>query len=1045
MFSSSYGRAGRVLLAAASALAVLLLADVSDVHAQQGTVSGQVVDASSLEPVVGAQVFFPDLDQGTLTNEEGRYRITGVPAGTHNIRVRLLGYRPATRNVTIEPGQTATLNFQLSVSAVSLGEIVVTQTGEQEARELGRAVTTIDAAQEVQKAKSGTIQDLIKGRSTGTVIRSSSGSVGTGSNFQIRGNTTLSLDNTPLIYIDGVRVSNDNTGIGGTGQFFTGGQQTSRISDLNPEDIESIQVLKGPSATTLYGSEAASGVLVIETKQGTSGDTRWTGRAEAGGNWDSADWMSVAYNPTDDITIPLTFGAIFGAAAPPGTANQILPGVKDTVYLMNLLEGKQAGIAAPFRTGLEQNYGGTVRGGFAEGAVSYYISGEYEELQGNLPANRVNKWNGRANFNISPSENVDVSISNGFTSNATNLPQNDNNSFGYVGQALIGLAFRAPFDRAGFTESTVTRTCPLNFELARAGLGAVSDFGSCAQPFFGLTFEEASLTSTTDDTQRYTGSGTVTARPADFLTTRLTVGYDEYDQTGRQITPDVPGLVGFSEAFEGALQSSKTRGTNLTINASSTAEFALSDQVTSSTTAGLQWFDEQQDNIFISCQDFPPGSPACDNSRDLLKTGGEDFFTEERTLGLFGEQQFAWRNRMFLTVGARVDDNSAFGQSLDAEVFPQASLSWVMSDEEWFPELFEQFKLRGAWGQSGEQPGTNAAFALLNANPTPFQGQRLIGVSPDQPANDSLAVARVTEFEAGVDMSLLDGRLSGEFTWYNQTTEDDVIARPLPPSSGFPDEQFTNVGELTNRGVEAAVNATAFSLPDLTWDWRVQVSTNYNEITELGNPIDVGFGQRHAEGQPFGAYFAPGAFLQNGEVTLTDGSVFSMPGFAGGQPTPNVNGSLSTTLTLFNHVTLYGLAEMATGHELQNNTESFVCGSAVHRCAPIFEVNQNGQLTDRARLKRTASDNNAELNFVEDADYVKLRTVSVRFDLPESWTRFFSGRSMSFQLTGENLATFTGYSLDPELTVGGQTQDFFSDFLTIPPAKRVTASMQVSF
>lgn len=1051
MNSRTFETTGRVLTAAVAALTALALS-TGAASAQQGTVTGQVVDASNLEPVVGAQVFFPELDQGTLTNEEGRYRITGVPAGSHEVRVRLLGYRPASQNVTVEGGATATADFQLSVSAVSLGEIVVTQTGEQEARELGRAVSTIDASNEVERSSSQNVNDLIKGRSTGTVVRSSSGSVGTGSNFQIRGNTTLTLGNTPLIYIDGVRVSNDQAGVGGTGQFFTGGQQTSRFNDLNPEDIESIQVLKGPSATTLYGSEAASGVLVIETKQGSGSDARWTARADVGGNWDSTDWPTVAYDPTDDVTIPVTFGAIFGADAPEGLENTLLPGVKDTVYLMNLLEGKEAGIAPPFRTGLEQNYAGTVRGGFADGDVNYYISSGYEQLQGNLQGNRVDKWNGRGNFQLSPSENVDVSLSSGFTSNTTNLPQNDNNSFGVIGQALIGLGFNAPMDRQNFEGSTVSRTCPLNFELARStlGLGDVSDLGPCAQPFFGLDFDEAALTSTTDDTQRFTGSGTLTARPWDFLTTRVTVGYDELDTDNSQITPVVPGLVSFDDGFNGSIQRQKIRESNLTLQTTSTAQFDLSEEVSSETTAGVQWFDEQSDGIFIFCDDFPAGSPACDNSRDLLKTGGEDFFTEERTIGFFGEQQFAWQNRLFLTGGVRVDDNSAFGESLEPEVLPNASLSYVVSDEEWFPEFFEQFKLRGAWGQSAEQPGTNAAFDLLAANPTPFQGQRLIGVSPAQPGNPELAVAKVTEVEAGLDMSILEGRVSGEFTWYRQTTEDDVVARPLPPSSGFPGSQFSNVGELINTGVEMAVNATAFSMADLTWDWTAQVSTNYNEITELASPIDLGFTQRHQEGRAFGAYFSPGFFIEEpgGPVQSTDGSVFEIPGipgFEGGQPTPHVNASLSSTVTLFNHISIYTLAELASGHHLDNNTRNFVCGSAVHRCADVFEVGDDGQISDRARVQRVAAGQGGELNFVEEADYVKLRTVSLRFDLPDDWTQFFSGRDVSLQLTGENLATFTGYSLDPELTVGGQTQSFFSDFLTLPPAKRVTASMRVSF
>lgn len=1037
---------------------------------QEGAVTGRVIQASNFEPLVGAQVFLPDLDQGTLTNAEGRYRITGVPAGTHRVRSRLLGFRPVTRTVTVEAGGTAAVDFELSISAVSLSEIVVTQTGTQVSRELGRAVTTIDATEEVQRSRSSTIQDLLKGRSTGAVIRSSSGSVGAGSTFQIRGNATLSLDNTPLIYIDGVRVSNTNDNLGGqfSGNFFTGGQQTSRLSDIRPEDIESIQVLKGPSATTLYGSEAASGVLVIETKRGTSEDARWTGRAEAGGNWDSTDWMGVAYKPTEDPSFPLTFAtfeSLFGVdLVPDDQENLLVPGVKDTVYLFNALRGGAAGMSSPFRTGFEQDYGATVRGGISEGDVTYYASGGYEDLEGNLPTNRVTKWGARLNFGVDAGERTDLSFSSAFTSNVTELPQNDNNGFGIVSQSLLGISTFGPFDRSDpRSGGEVVRTCPLFFELSRSSLGpalglGIGDLGACPSPLVTFpTFEDAFLTRTTDDTQRFTGSATVNYRPWDFLTGRLTVGYDEFDQTNTQINPVVPRLVPVSQVFVGTLQKAKTRASDLTINASSTAEADLADRLRSTTTVGLQWFDENSDQIFVQCQEFPAGSPACDNAVRLDQTGSNDFFVGRRTLGVYAEQQLAWRDVVYLTAGARVDDNSAFGDELTAELFPQASLSWVLSDEAWFPELFEQFKLRGAWGQSGEQPATNAAFSLLGANPATFRGQDVISVTsgaepdaanaPAQPGNPDLSPARVTELELGFDMSVLEGRLSGELTWYRQTTRDDIVTRPLPPSTGFAEPQFTNVGELVNTGIEAAVNATAFSMPDLVWDWRVQVSTNSNEITELTNPIDLGFEQRHQEGRSFAAYHDNAVFFDpSGEIVETDGAVFEAPGVPGGDPTPNVNGSLSSSLTLFEHVTMYGLAEWATGHQMHSNTQEFTC-FFINECARVFRVDpETGGPSREARLLRAAGPPGAELNFVEDADYVKLRTVSLRFDVPEPWTRFFGGRDLSLQLTGENLAHWSGFFQDPEATSGGQEQNgFFSDFATVPPAKRVTASLQVSF
>ncbi|HKK08184.1 MAG TPA: carboxypeptidase-like regulatory domain-containing protein, partial [Gemmatimonadota bacterium] len=367
---------------------MLFLVGAGAARAQEGTVTGQVSDQASLEPLVGAQVFLPGTQLGTLTDDQGHYRITGVPAGSHEVRVRLIGYRSAARNVSVEAGQAVTADFRLSVSAVSLEEVVVTATGTQRQRELGHAVSTIDAASQIQKSESNNLADLIQGNATGVSIRQSSGSVGTGSTIKIRGNSSISLDNTPLIYVDGVRVANDNDVNTVNATLDVGGQRPSRLNDLNPQDIESIDVLKGPSAVTLYGTEAAAGVILITTKKGRQGQTQYNFRAELGGNWDATSWPAMA----------IDFSSYFGFG-------------KDTIYQSRLFDG-EPGIKSPFRTGMQNTYAASVRGGLQ--GIDYFVSGQYQNLQGNLPSNDVTKWNARGNLSIHPSDKVDISVSNGF-------------------------------------------------------------------------------------------------------------------------------------------------------------------------------------------------------------------------------------------------------------------------------------------------------------------------------------------------------------------------------------------------------------------------------------------------------------------------------------------------------------------------------------------------------------------------------------------------------------------------------------------------------
>lgn len=317
-----------------AAVAFILLS-ATGLAAQEGAIAGEVVDATSLEPLSGAQVFIPGTNIGALTDAQGQYRLEGINPGQVDVRVRLIGYQSPTQTVQVEAGQTVTADFQLEVSAISMDEVVVTATGEQRRREVGNAIAQIGAADLAEKRASSTFESLLQGQATGVTIRASSGSVGTSNDFKIRGVTSITLDNTPLVFIDGARVSNANDQEGGPpdfNDFFVGGQTGSRLNDLNPSDIESIEIVKGPSAATLYGTEAAAGVILIRTKRGQDGETRWTFQGEAGGNWDATEWPAAAYNPTDDPTLPI-------------------PGAKDTVYTMNLMEG-EPGIEDPFRTGL---------------------------------------------------------------------------------------------------------------------------------------------------------------------------------------------------------------------------------------------------------------------------------------------------------------------------------------------------------------------------------------------------------------------------------------------------------------------------------------------------------------------------------------------------------------------------------------------------------------------------------------------------------------------------------------------------------------------
>lgn len=999
------------LAATVTALALVVAPAVAD--AQQGTITGRVVSAQDLEPLNGAQVFVPDTDLGTLTDEEGRYTITGVPAGDTPVRVRLLGHRQRTRTVEVPPGGSVTANFQLPVSAVSLEAVVVTATGEQRNRELGNTVSTIDGAQQVDRKGSGTLADLVQGEATGVNIRPNSGSTGAAPSFRIRGNSSISLDNTPLVYVDGARISNNTSDSGQQGQAF------SRLNDLRPEDIESIEIVKGPAASTLYGTEAAAGVLRITTQRGTSdGSTRISVRGELGTNWDHNRYPSVVWHPRS-LGLP-----------------------SDTVYTMNLIEDRE-----PFRTGEIATTAASVRGGTED--ARYYASGEWTTEEGVAPNNGVEKWNARANVGLDPADVLNVDISSGFTSNFAKLPDNDNNVNGFVPISVVSFPWTQPLEREG------VRTCPLNVEIARVTPGVgVGDLGfaDCAENpgFGGLSFDDVASRRNEQDVERFTGSAVATLTPIDWLTGRATVGYDQFSQRTRNIVPVDPELP-FGDDSRGFIQREDVTSRNITLEGDVTAEYGITDELSATSTAGVQWFNETAETTSALGRNFPAGSPTVGNS---VENEGNDAFAEEKTLGAFFQQQFNWRDRLFVTPALRLDDNSAFGEEADLQDLKKVSASYVISDEAWFPDFFETLRLRGAWGESAKQPGTNDALTLLLSAPTIDGGSERLGVQRDRPGNPDLKPETGEEFEFGFDASVLDGRLGLEFTFFDQTTSDAIVQRSLAPSEGFPGQQFTNIGEIENRGIEASLDAVAFEMEDLRWDWRVNVSTNHNEITELESPIVFDFGnsstngQRHEEGRSFGAYVHRPVFVNDaGEVEVGDELV------ASGQPTPEWTGSVSSTVTLFDRVSLYGLLDFAGGHQLFNNNAEFTCtflggGQFGGTCPDLFEADGSGAgVTDEARVKQVAAANFNEFPFVEDASFARLRTVSLSLDAPAEWTQFIRTSQARFTVSLENAALFTGYSgLDPEANeFGGDENAARAEFLTQPQNRRFLATLSLSF
>jgi TonB-dependent SusC/RagA subfamily outer membrane receptor len=388
----------RFLLVAATLLLADLLSPAATV-AQEGTVRGVVRDEVG-NLIANANVVLRGTEIGTITDSEGRFTLTAEP-GTYRIEASLIGFSPLSESIVLEAGETVTVELVLIGRPVPLEELVTTVAATEGRRvERGHDIGLLNVESELQRAPKLDFSDVINSTLPGVNVTQASGEPGTASQVRVRAATSLTQDNTPLIYLDGIRVSNE-TGAGPDNLFFIGGQTTSRLNDINPQDIVSVQVAKGPTASALYGVEAAAGVLIIETKQGRGGP-QYTFMAEGGASYDP--------NQYQDNYINLTANA--GVTDPNDPAYLQWRPVQNPVTgevfgRDNPLENPNT---SPFRTaGLGRFFVSAAGGG---SLVDFYLSGSYENIQGTLPVQGNEKFTGRVNVTFKPVAELDVAVNN---------------------------------------------------------------------------------------------------------------------------------------------------------------------------------------------------------------------------------------------------------------------------------------------------------------------------------------------------------------------------------------------------------------------------------------------------------------------------------------------------------------------------------------------------------------------------------------------------------------------------------------------------------
>jgi len=1057
MAPSSVWRTGWIALAAALVVAVSVPATAQTT----GSVTGRVTDAGTGLPLAGAQITVSGTQLGGVANENGVFMIMNVPAGTYTVRAQMIGYAAQDVRVTVVAGQSATANFSLTASAISLDAIVVTGTGGQgqARRTLGNSISSVNAAQISEVAPVTNVRQLLQGRTPGVMLVNTTGVVGGGARMRIRGSGSLNAGNEPVVFVDGVRVQ--------SGQLATEGntaQAVNLLEAFNPNDIESIEVIKGPAAATLYGAEAAAGVIQIITKKGRPAEgLQWTASFEYGEiDWAPENQIATYWLCTDErIDDPSANPGcqVFTKDMPleqrllvdyPLDPKRRSLGVKHQYQQKGWTEDypclfpQQAPCnPTPLRTGMTRSSNLSVRGGGE--SYNFYISGEKTDQAGTFQNNFNDRIGARANFGIIPSSKTNFNVNVGYVQQHQQIPQSDNSS-----NSVLRNAYRG-----------------------QAGGPA----GQYLPGFRNYHPEFSNKYARFLDQERLTIGVTANYNPFRWWQNRLTVGLDRRETENNNSNPidQTGGILYTGNAAGGSVTIGLTKVWLWTVDYSGSLTYDINNDWQSLFTTGMQMTRRRADSYTVSGQGFVANSLNLISAAALRNAG--QGYSEQTSLGFYVQEQMGWRNRLFATAALRFDDNSAFGSEFTMVVYPKASLSWVISEEDFFNvDWVDELKLRGAWGRAGNAPEPFSADRTYEAAIVAVGDVAVNALRTDAYGNPNLKAETGDEIEIGFESSLFGGRLGLDLTFYNKTTRDALVSVPAPPSSGWTGNHLINIGEINNKGLELGINARPINTENVVWDVVASISTNSNKLVSFGrdaqgNPIlhELAFGpflstQRHREGYPLGGFWAIDVQRdENGRPILGPDGVALLqpcPGWAPevrdeckeefiGPPFPTRMIGLTNTVRLFGNLQLYAFLDYQGGHyqwcaicSVRTRTDLNSKEINDPRLDPSHPEYESWGKYELGLLRSAQTK-----RYIMPADFIKLREISATYTIPNRFAQRLRLSRASITLSGRNLWHWTKYegNADPEVAFTSTSSYETADYGAIPMQRWWTVGFTVQF
>lgn len=927
-------------------------------------IKGLVTDSRTEEPLVGVNVYIEGTNAGTATDEDGYFSISYEISDPFKLVFSFVGYKSVT--LDLSPSDDLSMLKVSMIEDIFQSEaIVVTGIASRTSKDIAEvAVSRVSAVDYTDVTAYQDISKLVTGKIAGVQLKPASGNVGGGFRFYMRSGGGLNGNEQPVIYIDGVRI--DNTEIEG---FGAGGQGISTLADINPEDIENMEVLKGSAAAATYGTNGSNGVVLITTKSGKMTSAEKGGISLSYKGLTGLNTQSYKYSKDDFMSAK--------------NANKIFRDGDITQHTLNAAGGN--------------NF------------IRYYASFDERNEEGIIHNNQMDRKTVRANVNVFPSEKVSFKFGGGYTLNEISRPNNDNNILGYLGNTLL-----VPFG---------TWTYYFTDSLAVEGIQDIHKIN------------------------RFIGNAQVTYTPIKNLEALFRVGIDHSDYRQDRLYPSNLDYSGVG-ITEGDKQIWLRENRQYTYDLNVRYNYNILSDLNATTVLGTQIFNRKWSTSFMEAQGF--SSPLVTDigaAYEFLDKG--EGFENSKDAGLFIEHSMSFKNQYFMTLGLRQDYATSIGAEAANVFYPKASLAVRMDKYGWFPKMLNLFKVRAAYGESGQLPGIVDGIALVWENETGGYGG---GAVYSSIGNEDIEPERIKEFEVGFETEF-QNNYSLEFTYYKQMAENSIIDRRLAPSTGLTASGLPyNVGAIDGWGIETLLQAT----PIKTKNYQLDVSlvNNYqtNEVTDLGGaqPIYDGFDVNVIkEGLPkheFYTYKVYGAlFEDDGSYAGPDVSEDKV---SFGNPVPDYTGSLMISFRFLKNFNFYVLSDWATGLKVFNSTRSFAIQFYNDTEVTKLEAQLYGgddeieQLTPGTQAYRDAANRYAKLdynydgNFIEDADYLKIREISLSYSLKDllpfvKMDPYIKDLVLGF--SAHNIFTETKYSgADPEVDFdGSRSLTRGQDFLTL--------------